>query len=119
MWVVVAFILLGLGLGLRIRSRLGALFLCLAGVCIMHVVLDGGPRLLSDSAYGRRLAAGLHLLSANGGDSLTDTALATAAGVLGAILLQTMSLDRRHSSNWDPEKAIQRRLKREGHPTKF
>lgn len=113
MWVVVAFILLGLGLGLRIQSRLGALFLCLAGVCVVHVLLDSGPRLLNDSAYGRRLAAGLHLLSQHGGGSLTDTALATAAGVLAAILLQTMSEDRRQA-RWDPDKAIRRRLKREG-----
>ena len=113
MVVVIAFLLLGLSLGLRLQSRLGALFLCLAGVAIVHAVFDGAPRILAASAYGRRITAGLRVFSENGGDSLTDTTLAVVAGVIAAAILQTLSEDRR-ATNWDPDKAIKRRVKREG-----
>ena len=113
MVVVIAFLLLGLSLGLRLQSRLGALFLCLAGVAVVHVIFDAAPRILSASAYGRRLEASLHVFSENGGNSLTDTTLAVVAGVIAAAILQTLSEDR-HTSNWDPDKAIKRRVKREG-----
>ena len=113
MVVVIAFLLLGLSLGLRLQSRLGALFLCLAGVAVVHVIFEAAPRMLAASAYGRRIVAALHPFSEDGGGSLTDTALAVIAGVIAAAILQTLSEDRK-ATDWDPEKAIKRRVKREG-----
>ena len=45
MVVVIAFLSLGLSLGLRLQSRLGALFLCLAGVAVVHVIFEAAPRI--------------------------------------------------------------------------
>jgi hypothetical protein len=113
MVVVIAFLLLGLSLGLRIQSRLGALFLCLAGVAVVHVIFEATPRILGASAYGRRIIVGLRAFSQNGGESLVDTTLAVVAGVIAAAILQTLSEDRK-ATNWDPDKAIRKRTKREG-----
>jgi hypothetical protein len=113
MIVVLTFLILGLALGLRIQSRLGALFLCLAGVAVVHVVLEAGPRLLGQSAYGRRIGVALHAFAEHGGGSLTDTTLAVVAGVLAAAILQTLSEDRR-VTKWDPDTgATARKIKRE------
>ena len=68
---------------------------------------------MTASAYGRRVVAGLRVFSENGGDSLVDTTLAVVAGVIAAAILQTLSEDRK-MTNWDPDKAIKRRVKREG-----
>ena len=113
MVVVIAFLLLGLSLGLRLQSRLGALFLCLSGVAVVHVIFEAAPRILAASAYGRRIVAALRVFSEDGGDSLVDTTLAVVAGVIAAAILQTLSEDRK-MTNWDPDKAIKRRVKREG-----
>jgi hypothetical protein len=113
MLVVTAFILLGLSLGLRLQSRLGAFFLAFAAAVVLQVVIEAVPRLLGHSESGRWLSLTLRFLGRWGGDSLLDTTLGAAAGVVSAMLLQTMSQDRR-IADWNPDKAIHRRLKRHG-----
>jgi hypothetical protein len=108
MWIIVAFALLGVGLGLRIQSHLGALFLGLCGVTSIHVILDAAPRLLAHLSYGRPVVATVRAVSLGGGASLVNTGAAFGAGLLIAMLLQTMSEDR-PGRNWDPDARARRR----------
>lgn len=95
--------LLGLVLGLKISSRLGAAFLAFSGVVIVHVVFMTGPKLLYGSTYGRRLAAGLYQLGQDGAASLLNMTGAALGGLLLAVLLNLLSEDRR-TRRWDPDR---------------
>lgn len=93
MWITIAFAVLGLLVGLRIASRLGAVFLMFAAVTIVHVVFTTGPGLLGQSAYGRRLAAALRALVDNGDAGLMNLLGASFLGLTAAWLLHSMSAD--------------------------
>jgi hypothetical protein len=109
MWITFLLIGLGLLLGIRINNRLGAAFLVFSAVTIVHVALVTGPQLIDQTAYGRRVAAGLHLLTHNGAGALPNLILAAYGGLCIAYLLGAISQDR-HIRNWDPDARVRRRL---------
>ena len=84
MWITITFAVLGLIVGLRITSRMGAVFLMFAFVTIVHVVFTTGPDMLTQSAYGRRLAATFRALVDNGDAGLMNLMGASALGLVGA-----------------------------------
>jgi hypothetical protein len=93
MWITFALALLGLTVGLRIASRLGALFLMFAAVTVVHVVFTTGPNLLGQSPYGRRLAEGIKALVHSGDASLLNLLGAALLGLVAAYLLHSLSAD--------------------------
>jgi hypothetical protein len=113
MWITLLLIALGLLLGVQIRNRLGAAFLTFSAVTIVHVMLETGPQLIDQSAYGRRVAAGLRLMTHGGAGSLTNLILAAYGGLCIAYLFSVVSEDRR-TRNWDPEARVRRRRRSGG-----
>jgi hypothetical protein len=111
MWITFLLVGLGMLLGIQIRNRLGAAFLVFSAVTVVHVLLVTGPQLIDQSAYGRRVAAGLHALSHGGAGTLLNLILAGYGGLCVAYLFGAISADR-HVKNWDPEARVRRRLKR-------
>ena len=107
MWITITFAVLGLIVGLRISSRMGAVFLMFAFVTIVHVVFTTGPDMLTQSAYGRRLAATFRALVDNGDAGLMNLMGASALGLVGAWLLHGFSAD--HPVRFEEESKRRRR----------
>lgn len=110
MGITLTFGLLGLLLGLKISSRLGAAFLAFSAVVCVHVLFATGPKLLHGSEYGRRLAAGLYRISQDGAGSLLNMTGAALCGIALAMLLHFLSEDRR-ARRWDPDRLTRRRVR--------
>jgi hypothetical protein len=107
MGITLTLALLGLCLGFRIRSRIGAAFLCFSAVVVFRVLIEASPRLLGQSAWGRQMAAAVGVVDQHT-TSMLHMTVAAIGGLVVAALLQLASTDHR----WESRGPGPRRLRR-------